>query len=286
MNSSELFSRNLRRLCVARSSIAEVCRETGINRQQFNKYLSGRGMPSARTLRRICVCLEVSESALLGVPEAGEVVIERGHNSTGQLVRDFTRLSQRFMPSLSKIPKLLPFELDIGLYNCYFPFPGYDGFLIRSLVKIWRENTQLCFTRLTRIPRTDGTSGYVVRAHHRGLVIVTSEEISLIGRNSAEPFQVSIISLDRKILFDNLHLGFTLTRSANSQIAARTVIEPIPANLKTRIALKSLGVIAITDFTVSTGVRAAMAAQVPTTGNLMSLPSRDDIFSEFLSVSV
>jgi transcriptional regulator with XRE-family HTH domain len=286
MNSSELFSKSLRRLCFEHSSIAEVCRETGINRQQFNKYLSGRGMPSARTLRRICACLEVSESTLLGVAGAEGATIERGNNSTGQLVRDFSRLSQRFMPGLSKIPKLLPFELDVGLYNCYFPFPGYDGFLIRSVVKIWRENTQLCFTRLTRIPRTDGTSGYVVRAHHRGLIIITSEEISFIGRSSSEPFHVSVISLDRKILFESLHLGFTLTRSANSQISARTVIEPIPADLKTRRVLKSLGVVAISDFTISASVRAAMTAQVPTTGNLMSLPSRDDIFSKFLSVSV
>ena len=35
------LSKNLRLLCAQHGSIARVCREIEINRQQFNRYLSG-----------------------------------------------------------------------------------------------------------------------------------------------------------------------------------------------------------------------------------------------------
>lgn len=61
-----VFAANLRRLCNSTTSIADICRDTGINRQQFNKYLAGRSVPSARVLRKICQRLGVSETVLLG----------------------------------------------------------------------------------------------------------------------------------------------------------------------------------------------------------------------------
>jgi hypothetical protein len=50
---SEPFAENLRLLCSHYASVAEVCRRIGINRQQFNKYLSGASTPSLHSLRRI-----------------------------------------------------------------------------------------------------------------------------------------------------------------------------------------------------------------------------------------
>ena len=47
---------NLRQLCRQRRSTSEVCRAIGINRQQFNKYLSGAAVPSSFNLARIATC--------------------------------------------------------------------------------------------------------------------------------------------------------------------------------------------------------------------------------------
>ena len=41
----EPFAENLRLLCSHYASVAEVCRRIGMNRQQFNKYLSGASTP-------------------------------------------------------------------------------------------------------------------------------------------------------------------------------------------------------------------------------------------------
>lgn len=67
--SRDNFAANLRWLCETQPSIASVCRQTGINRQQFNRYLAGNAIPSAEVMRRIC--------ALFGVPEAA-MFLSRG----------------------------------------------------------------------------------------------------------------------------------------------------------------------------------------------------------------
>ena len=59
------FVANLKWLCSQKTSIAEVCRDTGINRQQFNRYLAGSAIPSALIMRRICDYFNVSENLIL-----------------------------------------------------------------------------------------------------------------------------------------------------------------------------------------------------------------------------
>ena len=47
------WAENLRYLCGFYPSISEVCRRLAINRQQFNKYLSGQVRPSRHNRRRM-----------------------------------------------------------------------------------------------------------------------------------------------------------------------------------------------------------------------------------------
>ena len=45
---------NINRLVKERGNISAVCRRLGINRQQFNKYLTGQHLPSQVNLNAIC----------------------------------------------------------------------------------------------------------------------------------------------------------------------------------------------------------------------------------------
>ncbi len=56
---------NLRLLCSYGKSVSEICRRAGLNRQQFNKYLSGDSYPSIQNLRRICEYFGVDEYEIL-----------------------------------------------------------------------------------------------------------------------------------------------------------------------------------------------------------------------------
>ena len=61
---SDPLSTNLTFACSFLPSIALVCRRIGINRQQFNKYLSGRVRPSRHNMRKICEFFGVTEGEL------------------------------------------------------------------------------------------------------------------------------------------------------------------------------------------------------------------------------
>ncbi|WP_237212472.1 helix-turn-helix domain-containing protein [Ruegeria lacuscaerulensis] len=60
-----MFGANLRRLARQYSSISELCRQLGINRTQFNRYLGGESFPRPDVLDRICRFFEVDARILL-----------------------------------------------------------------------------------------------------------------------------------------------------------------------------------------------------------------------------
>ena len=60
-----IFGENLARLCKAEPSVAELCRRIGVNRTQFNRYLSGAAFPRPDLLQRICAYFQVDARILL-----------------------------------------------------------------------------------------------------------------------------------------------------------------------------------------------------------------------------
>lgn len=60
-----MFGRNLRELCAPYRSVSELCRNLGINRTQFNRYLSGESFPRPDVLHQICQFFDVDARILL-----------------------------------------------------------------------------------------------------------------------------------------------------------------------------------------------------------------------------
>lgn len=60
-----IFGDNLRKLCGAYSSVAGLCRELGVNRTQFNRYLAGESFPRPDVLHQICNFFGVDARILL-----------------------------------------------------------------------------------------------------------------------------------------------------------------------------------------------------------------------------
>ncbi|WP_419738163.1 helix-turn-helix domain-containing protein [Ruegeria sp.] len=60
-----MFGANLRRLARNYPSISALCRELGINRTQFNRYLAGESFPRADVLDRICRFFDVDARIVL-----------------------------------------------------------------------------------------------------------------------------------------------------------------------------------------------------------------------------
>src|ERR1700736_2098540 len=68
MSLHEALSVNLTRLCESKGSIAAVCRATQINREQFNRYLSGETVPNKRNREKICRYFGIAERELFIEP--------------------------------------------------------------------------------------------------------------------------------------------------------------------------------------------------------------------------
>jgi transcriptional regulator with XRE-family HTH domain len=60
-----MLGANLRQLAKGAQSISALCRELGINRTQFNRYLAGESFPRPDVLHRICSFFDVDARILL-----------------------------------------------------------------------------------------------------------------------------------------------------------------------------------------------------------------------------
>ncbi len=60
-----MFGANLRQLAQRYPSVSELCRQLGINRTQFNRYLAGESFPRPDILDRICQFFDVDARILL-----------------------------------------------------------------------------------------------------------------------------------------------------------------------------------------------------------------------------
>nr|WP_321509246.1 helix-turn-helix transcriptional regulator [uncultured Celeribacter sp.] len=60
-----IFGANLRELAAREPSVAQLCRNIGINRTQFNRYLNGEAFPRPDVLYRICCHFDVDARVLL-----------------------------------------------------------------------------------------------------------------------------------------------------------------------------------------------------------------------------
>lgn len=120
-----MFGANLKHLCREAPSISALCRDLGINRTQFNRYLSGESFPRPDVLHRICTFFDVDARILL--EPVDQIATTSGfamHHPelAGFLGPDITRIDQELLPDrvLPLHPPLLhgPAEIRRGAGLC------------------------------------------------------------------------------------------------------------------------------------------------------------------------
>lgn len=97
-----IFGANLRRLSADYPSVSSLCRELGINRTQFNRYLSGESFPRPDVLHRICTFFGTDARILLEPYEALQPVGERllNHPEISAFLGDYaTKFDSALLPS-------------------------------------------------------------------------------------------------------------------------------------------------------------------------------------------
>jgi transcriptional regulator with XRE-family HTH domain len=81
-----MFGTNLRHLAQGYPSVSELARRLGINRTQFNRYMSGESFPRPDILDRICSFFKVDARILL---EPVESIGQQGQILNGPFLDDF-----------------------------------------------------------------------------------------------------------------------------------------------------------------------------------------------------
>lgn len=150
------LAQNLALLCSYHSSIAEACRRLQINRQQFNKYLSGQSHPSRRNMRKLCDFFGVTEAEILMEPAQFEqiVALKRKPDPLPQMRRPLLHLEALYRRSLSM-------EKYVGYYYRYFYSFGNKGLITRSLATIYADGGRYYWKNIEvlRDPDTGKTKG-------------------------------------------------------------------------------------------------------------------------------
>lgn len=173
------FARNLRVLCSTYKSVAEVCRLTGINRQQFGRYLNGTYLPSQHNLMRICKVFGVSEADLHLPEQQFVMLLEAGSPSLRQGGGWLGRDLERRMPTMSQ--QLWKY---LGWYASFSYSFGWPNMVIRSLVNIYRYRGRVFSRTIDRVKDPISKRRFVYK--NQGIVTMSAGKIFIVEHDQLE----------------------------------------------------------------------------------------------------
>jgi len=235
----EEFGANLSLLCSYYPSIAEVCRKIGINRQQFNKYLTGRTRPSRRNMRKICDFFGVTETELLSESTHFENIFALRSKPLHQaeLNKPLQHLERLFQDSqnLSKYT---------GYYFRYFYSFGNQGLIMRSLASIYEQDGRYYWKNI-EILRDIGSGKSLGLNKYEGVLFYLADRIYIMEYETLERGSITQATLypshrHRLDLLLGIQTGGP-TRRGRKPGASKVALEYLGRKINTREALKRCG---------------------------------------------
>jgi transcriptional regulator with XRE-family HTH domain len=171
------LARNLQILSRSFRSVAEACRRLGVNRQQFNKYLAGRHVPSSAVLATIAHFFSIDEDDLFLGEADFNTVFEGARFDLSRELRA-SREFQRFAPFIaSSGEQLQPYY---GVYYRYHNSSIYKGKILRSVVCIYGSDSIAQYVCMERFPKLDGSGKVEYLFKYHGFALLIGERIFLV----------------------------------------------------------------------------------------------------------
>ena len=221
----EVVGRNLVRLTKDATSISDICREIGVHRSQFERYLKGRSLPSDEMLARLASYFKVTAADL--VSEAG---IAMRIPLTGR------RTAQLTAPAIAE-----------GTYFGYFQLASEPSLLMRSAIFIWQAGGTTRFRRVTGWMPGAGQAWANSKGNHEGIVTQHLNWVYLEGRNRHRVGEPSLLALQWAPYSEPLLIGKGLVLSESGPDTARVAIEPDTMNIGVRNAIRAAHALNIAD---------------------------------------
>lgn len=229
MSVREAFAANLARLCQREASIAAVCRATGINRQQFNRYLSGDSLPNKRNLDKICRHFKIDEPELF-------------RNGNGHAAREATVEESWSHGDLRSALKLLhseaPTSVASGLYYAHFAHPHDPKSLMRSAMVVRRDGNMTTFRRLTGVAEQRGSWWSHFNGDHKGTIIERRHCLYFMGLNGVGNHEPTLLVLRWVPNSDPILGGHASILTPFGPTVTAVVVTPCPPGTTLRAAVK------------------------------------------------
>jgi transcriptional regulator with XRE-family HTH domain len=196
MNSSSSpylnFAENLRLMSITKSSIAQVCRDLGMNRQQFNKYLSGTNLPGPATLEKIAIYFGVDQRSMFDA-------LSHSQDGFGEdaisAERSFGQVEQSILASMTKnLAENQTTKFQEGCYQIYYPGMPDPKDIVRAMMVVFKVGKLTCFRRYTKIKSRNDPRSQFTLARHEGIIIEQNGRTFLLGKNLRGFGELSLIS--------------------------------------------------------------------------------------------
>lgn len=245
---SSYLPQNLRYLCAEKGPVAQVCRDIGINQQQFSKYLHGRSKPAGQNLRKIARYFGVRDEDLFEQPEVLAHAYRQKSVGSGSLHDPFFAA---FPGSLKDLRRFL------GVYQTYNLSPAAPDSVVVAATELEERDGQVFSRTVDSIfIRSDGKSQ---NSYYEGKVAYHGERIFVMefeAQNSGSFMMTTLYPphrYRRNYLFGMA--SFLASQPQRVPYASRTVWERLDAVGLNDDIIKNCGQFSMTSNRIGPAVR-------------------------------
>ncbi|RVU09814.1 XRE family transcriptional regulator [Rhizobium sp. RMa-01] len=175
---ARIFGANLRTLCERQGSISAICRKIAINRQQFNKYLSGTHVPSDANLRLIANHFGLSTAILFSDPDELRTLVDGNFFHAMMTAKQMQKMPG-FVSDM--VVGTTAYEDDlVGVYDRYQYSSIYKGSVLKSVFCIYRNGEFLQHYYVERFPSYDAPNKAEYIFKYYGLCFALEDRVFTI----------------------------------------------------------------------------------------------------------
>ena len=160
-----------------------------MNRQQFNKYLSGQSRPSRSNMRRLCDFFGVTEAEILMDPAQFEqvVAVRRKPDPLPQMRKPLLHLEALYRRSQS-------LEKYVGYYYRYFYSFGNKGLITKSLASVHGDAGRYYWKNI-EILRHPDTGAIIGVNKYAGALFYLADRINIIEYETLDFKSITQVTL-------------------------------------------------------------------------------------------
>ncbi len=256
------FAVNLMMFSTSKGTIASVCRDLGMNRQQFNKYLSGANLPNRATLGKLAQYFKIDERKFFEDLQPQAI---QSRPLAPSAATDSQSISELLAANIAQIiERNDPGFLKIGVYNFFVPWIADPAKCIRGVLLIYKLGNATCFMRYTKLQDLETPGPHHGIGKHLGIVVENGGRTYLVGKNVRGLGEMSLISFGPS----NLHnrgvltgIGL-LTNPFGEPFAARVSARFLGDKSMLRAAIRQAGVVSLDSIGDSGYLRQSVEAKI------------------------